>query len=498
MYTRGCLPCTPEKYRRISNVLVRKKGKSHSGVLVITVLTSPYPKVGNKVQRFSCQYNCYYCPNEPGQPRSYLHDEPAVLRANRNKFDPVFQFHDRAATLAMNGHPVDKIEILVLGGTWSSYPHSYQETFVRDLFYAANTFWDRQHPHRGPLSLAEEQRINETAKSKIIGLTLETRPDCINAEEIRRFRRYGCTRVQIGIQHTNDDVLRVVNRGHGHQASMDAVRMLMDCCFKVDGHFMPDLPGSTLQKDRAMLRYILASDDVRVDQMKIYPHAVVPWTVTKTWLDNGKFKPMSDDDLVKLLLEFKANVHPWIRLNRVIRDIPGHYISGGNSVTNLRQHLLKTLKANGQRCDCIRCREVRLDRSAIDRAELVVRRYGAGGGTEYFISFETPNRHTIFGFLRLRISDSAGLVDRDVPDGMPYVHLDGRTRDLGKRQDARRELAFPELRHAALIRELHVYGKLQSVRKAKKRRRGTGGGTRRGFLEVANEPNLSITDSAAE
>ena len=246
-----------ETYARLQSILVKKRGKSHSGVLVITVLTSPYPKVGKKTQRFSCKFNCYYCPNEPGQPRSYLRDEPAVLRANRNQFDPILQFHDRAATLAMNGHPVDKIEILVLGGTWSSYPKSYQESFVRDLFYAANTFWDRDNPSREPKSLAEEQLENETARSKIIGLTLETRPDCIDADELRRFRRYGCTRVQLGVQHTDDAILKLVNRGHGLQATIDGMRRLMDCGYKVDAHLMPDLPGSTVQKDRDMLKYVL-------------------------------------------------------------------------------------------------------------------------------------------------------------------------------------------------------------------------------------------------
>jgi histone acetyltransferase (RNA polymerase elongator complex component) len=146
-------------------------------------------------QRFSCQWNCHYCPDEPGQPRSYLHDEPSVLRANQNEFDPVLQFTDRAATLAMNGHPVDKIELLVLGGTWASYPQAYQEEFCRDLFYAANTFYDRAKRARG--TLLEEQQRNETAMCKVIGLTLETRPDCITLDEVRRFRRYGCTRVQV-------------------------------------------------------------------------------------------------------------------------------------------------------------------------------------------------------------------------------------------------------------------------------------------------------------
>ncbi len=173
---------------RLEKLLMKKSGKSSSGVLVITVVTSPYPKVGDKVQTFSCKWDCHYCPNEPGQPRSYLHDEPSVLRANQNNFDAVLQFTDRAAVLAQNGHPVDKIEIIVLGGTWASYPHAYQEEFCRDLFYAANTFYERTKRERR--SIEEEQRINESAQCKIIGLTLETRPDTVTPDELHRFRRY--------------------------------------------------------------------------------------------------------------------------------------------------------------------------------------------------------------------------------------------------------------------------------------------------------------------
>jgi len=198
LVARGAMAACPQ----LQQLLVKKSSKSQSGVLVITVLTSPYPEFtkpgGERVkQAFSCAWNCYYCPSEPDQPKSYLHDEPAVKRANENHFDPVMQVTDRAATLAMNGHPVDKIELLVLGGTWASYPHAYQEEFVRDLFFAANTFWERTK--RAKKLLREEQDINETAQCKIIGLTLETRPDTIDAAELRRLRRYGCTRLQVGL-----------------------------------------------------------------------------------------------------------------------------------------------------------------------------------------------------------------------------------------------------------------------------------------------------------
>ncbi|RLN06766.1 hypothetical protein BBJ28_00015530 [Nothophytophthora sp. Chile5] len=412
----------------LERLLVKKAQKSQSGVLVVTVLTSPYPTVGGKKQRFSCQWNCYYCPNEPDQPRSYLHDEPSVLRANRNDFDPVLQFCDRCVTLAMNGHPVDKIELLVLGGTWASYPVEYQETFVRDLFYAANTFFNKTARDRR--SLEEEKLENETAAVKIIGITLETRPDCITPEELRRFRRYGCTRVQLGIQHTDDAILTKINRGCTTADAVHALKLLRDCCYKTDIHLMPNLPGSDPEKDRAMFEYVLHSPDLQADQWKIYPCEITPWTVIKKWYDEGKYVPYADDKLIELLMDVKAEVHPWIRLNRVIRDIPSQYILGGMDEPNLRQVIGKKMAARGTPCQCIRCREVKTDDVAIASAECVVRKYLANEGDEYFISFETPDRTKICGFARLRLSESAG-------GGV-----------------------FPELEGAALIRELHVYGQL--------------------------------------
>ncbi|KAG6976535.1 hypothetical protein JG688_00001255 [Phytophthora aleatoria] len=295
----------------LEKLLVKKAQKSQSGVLVVTVLTSPYPTVNGKKQKFSCQWNCYYCPNEPDQPRSYLHDEPSVLRANRNDFDPVLQFCDRCVTLAINGHPVDKIELLVLGGTWASYPVEYQENFIRDLFYAANTFFDREKRERH--SLEEEKLENETAAVKIIA-----------------------------------------------------------------------------------------------DQWKIYPCEITPWTVIKKWYDEGSYVPYSDDKLIELLMDVKAEVHPWIRLNRVIRDIPSQYILGGMDEPNLRQVIGNKMIERGTPCKCIRCREVKTDDAAIASAECVIREYEANEGDEYFISFETPDRSKICGFARLRLSQTSG------------------------------------------------------------------------------------------
>jgi len=376
---------------------------------------------------------CYYCPNQPGQPRSYLHDEPAVMRANNSGFDPVMQFTDRAGTLAQNGHPVDKIELLVLGGTWASYPLEYRKGFVRDLYYAANTFDQRKKRPR--LSLAAEQALNETAACKIIGLTLETRPDCVDFEELRRFRRYGCTRVQLGVQHTDDRILRRVNRGHGRAHAARAVRLLKDSGFKVDIHLMPLLPGASPAADLAMFRDVLLSPDLQVDQWKIYPCEITPWTVIKKWYDEGKYVPYSEGELIDVLTRVKAKVHPWIRLNRVIRDIPNQYIYGGGvDRPNLRQDIGKRMAELGWACQCIRCREV--GGGAAGPMELVERRYASSGGAEVFLSWETPDRATLFAFLRLRLPGPGC-----------------RT-------------PFAELAGAAYVREVHVYGQLLATEPA--------------------------------
>eukprot|EP00960_Hanusia_phi_P064309 765761-Hanusia_phi.AAC.5 len=193
--------------------------------------------------------DCHYCPNEVDEngtqllPRSYLSTEPGCKRGMANNWDCVEQFRDRVSCLRNIGHKVDKIEVLVLGGTWSYYPEDYQESFIRDIYYAANTLDLALQEVRLPLGLKEEQKINEGARYKIIGITLETRPDFITRAEIRRFRKYGCTRVQVGLQHTDDSILEIINRKCTHAQGIKAIKLLKENCFKVDIHLMPDLPG---------------------------------------------------------------------------------------------------------------------------------------------------------------------------------------------------------------------------------------------------------------
>ena len=445
--------------QQLRNLITKKKCKSNSGVLVITLLTSAHPEYideeGNvKTARFSCKHDCAYCPNEPAhegnnwvaQPRSYLYSEPAVLRANANDFDAIKQMNSRISTLVNMGHIPDKLEIIVLGGTWCEYPRNYQDRFITEIYYSANIYFDSE-PKRPMKTLEEEIEINETAIIHIIGLTLETRPDTINIEEIANFRRYNCTRVQLGVQHTNNKVLQKINRGHTIECAYDAIKLLKNNCYKVDIHIMPNLPGSSYEIDRIMLEEVLYDQRIQVDQYKIYPTAIVPFTRIKKWFDEGTYIPYDDMLLYELIKEFKKNVQKYKRLNRIIRDIPGHYIEGGYSTkfVNMRQLLQDDMRTNNWGCKCIRCREIKGNvLSSLDNIKLNIEIYRASDCDEYHISFDTDcDKNYLIGFLRLRLSGLNGL--------------------SGDKDTTMSSQVLPCIKGCALIRELHVYSNLNSV-----------------------------------
>ena len=439
-----------EKIKAIFRI---KKGKSHSGIISITIFTSATPSYfeNNKEikQDFSCKWNCAYCPNEPGQPRSYLKGEPGVLRANQNAFICKDQMWDRMKCLYAIGHDIDKLEVLVLGGTWESYPEQYRYEFIRDIYYSANVFWD--DPRRPPLSLEEEKVINKTTACKVIGLTLETRPDTITPAAIKLFRYYGCTRIQLGIQHIDNDVLDKIKRQCTTQETIKAIRMLKDCGYKIDGHWMPNLPGSSINKDDEMLNnqllgviskkyhdskqyhhyeeYQLRNPDLQLDQWKVYPCTIVPFTDIEKWYKEGHYIRYSQESMTNMLLKMKTLMFPWIRINRIIRDIPYDYVYTTEYNSNMRQDLTTILEKEIYKCNCIRCREVKsIKRFDISKIKSVIRKYNASDGYEYFISFEDKTLKTLYGFIRLRLTQ--------------YPRND----------------IFPELYGAAMIRELHVYG----------------------------------------
>lgn len=456
---------TIEDEAYLRSVLQIKPGKSHSGIISVTVFTSAYPeyidpKTGeHKKQDFSCKWSCSYCPSEPNMPRSYLKGEPGVMRATRSNFDCITQMFDRMKALYLCGHECDKLEVLVLGGTWTSYPIPYREQFIRDIYYAANTFFDMFADNsliREKLSLTEEKAINKTARSKVIGLTLETRPDTITAKELKLLRYYGCTRVQLGIQHIDNDVLKKINRMCKTETAIKGIKLLKDAGYKIDGHFMPNLPGSTIEKDRRMMLdqllgivkyarnddidnkiinevYDLTNEHIQLDQWKVYPTTIVPFTDIEKWYKSGEYVPYDMEQMKEMLFEMKVKVFPWIRLNRVVRDIPDDYSFLTTYRSNLRQDIITELQKQGKYCYDIRNREVKTQTFNPEDMFMVIRQYNGSEGTEYFISFESQDNKVLYGFIRLRLTTNQPIN------------------------------IFPELEGCALIRELHVYGKLQPV-----------------------------------
>ncbi len=446
---------------------IRNETRTTSGITQITVLTSPRPNG----QDFTCEHNCYYCPNEPAhegnnwtpQPRSYLFNEPAVRRANENKFDAANQVWNRATGLELCGLPVDKVEMYILGGTWGSYPIDYRIEFVRDLYYAANTYYNtKDYNMRERLSLEEEIYINQTADVRIIGLTMETRPDHITADEIKLLRRMNCTRVQIGVQHLDYEILKKINRGCYYDDVKRGIYNLLNCGFKIEIHLMFDLPFSSPSKDKELinqlfsksnnLEYNFADSNITFDEAKYYPFQSVDWTVTKQWEDKGEYLHYSHEDLIDVLIYAKTMTPPSVRLARVIRDIPVSYVYAGNNVPNLRQLLEDDMKKRNLVCKCIRCREVRTKKTDINNVIMNVRHYEASEGNEYFISIESPDKSIIYGFCRLRLSKNMGWIKsggyKQLSDGYKQLSDDDNIN------------LFPYLNNIAMIRELHVYGNM--------------------------------------
>ena len=440
---------TLQKNILLEKLLCKKPSRSISGISSITLVMSPFPNG----QSFSCKHNCYYCPNEPAhkgnnyqaQPRSYLYHEPAVRRANRNNFQAFEQMIDRMDTLFINGHTIDKLEIIVEGGTYTEYPMEYLNDFNRDTYYAANTYFDK-NPKRNKLSLDEEVFINRSAKVHIIGICIETRPDAISRDWIVHFRRCGVTRIQLGVQSTHNHILKKINRGHTIECAVEVMEYLRNLCFKIDIHIMPDLPFTTPELDKQMFDFTY--NVLLPDQIKVYPCAVVPWTIIEKWYNQGKWKPYEPEVLKEVMDYGMKNCPDWIRLPRVIRDIPGVYIQAGNSMTNLRQ----TLEISRD----IRTREIERHSEYYSKpAKIFVDCYNHNKNTglkDYFISYESTDKVALFGFIRLRL---------------PTKNTELKDQDL-----------FPVLKNKALIRELHVYGYNTSVGNEAKASQHRGIGTK--------------------
>jgi elongator complex protein 3 len=404
--------------QNLEKLLLKRGIRTLSGVAVITVLTKPYP----------CPGQCIYCPTESDMPKSYLKNEPAAARAYLTKFDPFKQVKVRLEALKTNGHATDKIELIVLGGSWSAYPKSYQTWFIKRCFDALN--------EKANKNLALAQRLNEKAKHRCVGLTLETRPDFITTQEIKRVRNLGCTRMELGVQSIYDPILKLNKRGQTVKQTIKATKLLKEAGFKVMYHLMPNLPGSTLKKDLAMFKEIFKNPDFQPDLLKIYPCVVTKNSALYRWYQQGKFKPYSPKQLKQLIIAIKRQIPYYVRITRLIRDIPAESIIAGNKITNLRQLIAKDFKG----CKCIRCREAGhqtlnskseiLNPKQLKNLRIKIQKYKASDGIEYFLSYESKDRKILYAFLRLRVND-------DINNNF-----------------------LPELRGAALIRELHTYGEL--------------------------------------
>ncbi|MCK4554332.1 tRNA uridine(34) 5-carboxymethylaminomethyl modification radical SAM/GNAT enzyme Elp3 [Candidatus Parcubacteria bacterium] len=431
----------------LRRILRKRAIRTMSGIAPVAVLTKPYP----------CPGKCAYCPTEKNVPQSYLSNEPAVMRAIRCNYDPYLQMQMRLRALEANGHEPTKIELIVIGGTWSVLPEKYKHWFISECFRGANEFNNKipnlksQIPNKSQITnskpqinklkrqLSKEQKKNEKAKYKIVGLTLETRPDYISEKELLEMRGLGCTRVEIGVQAIDDKILKLNKRGHGVDEITQATKLLKNYGFKITYHIMPGLPGTTPAKDLKMFKQIFKDERFQPDQIKFYPTVVTKGSLLYKWWKQEKYKPYSDKILRKLIVDCKKIVPPYVRIIRLIRDIPSESIIAGNMITNLRQ----IMKDKGVKCNCIRCRECRneaLPHST--RPTLRKIQYNASGGEEYFISYESKDGKILYGFCRLRLPQ-----DTKCPIG---------------------HLVSTRLQSTAIIRELHIYGELVPVGKNKK------------------------------
>ncbi|MCR4394314.1 MAG: tRNA uridine(34) 5-carboxymethylaminomethyl modification radical SAM/GNAT enzyme Elp3 [Dehalococcoidales bacterium] len=391
---------------------MKKSTRTISGITPVAVMTKPS----------GCPGRCVYCPTFSATPQSYTPESPAVLRAKECGYDAKKQVQLRLKTLAEMGHPTDKIELIIMGGTFLAMTVDYQYQFIKDCFDALNGTDSKD--------LKEAKRINETAGHRCTGLCIETRPDFCRQEEINRMLEYGTTRVELGVQMLSDEIYQIVKRGHTVEDVVKATALLRRNALKVHYHWMPGLPGSSPEEDLRLSELLFSDERFRPDGLKIYPTMVVEGTELEKWFREGKYQPYADEVMMDLIARIKARIPKYVRISRVLRDIPPKFIVGGLR-DSLRDPVKRRLQEMGLECKCIRCREYgfRLrDHQEIGDPTLTRLEYSASGGKEIFLSFEDAYE-TLFGLLRLRIQEE------------PAPAL---VKEIGT--------------VSALVRELHVFG----------------------------------------
>ena len=428
---------------RFMRTLQMKPRRTASGVATITVITKPWP----------CANDCVYCPNDARMPKSYLSDEPACQRAERCEFDPYLQVASRLRTLQQMGHATDKLELIVLGGTWFDYPSEYRTWFVCRLFEACNDDDEKreaalEHPescgleearlvasveagsNSWPEHLEQVHSTNETAEHRVVGLVVETRPDTVTAERLRELRALGCTKVQLGVQSVDPDILAA----NGRRETPDTIRRAFELArlfgFKTHAHIMLNLLGATPEGDKGSYRSFVEDEAYRPDEVKLYPCALVAGTKLVRHYEDGTWHPYTEDELVDVLCADMVATPPYMRVSRMIRDISAKDILAGNKKTNLRQLVDAKLEAADAHVDEIRFREVGTDEVDLESLVLDEVAYETTATTEHFLQWTTPEGK-IAGFLRLSLPHRAAL---------------------------KRYEGLPIAPGEAMIREVHVYG----------------------------------------
>jgi len=417
----------PEEKLKLLEVLRRKITRTISGVSVIAAMTKPYPCPQSEP--------CAYCPGGPpqGVPQSYTGFEPAAMRGLQNKFDPYLQVKGRIEQLKAIGHKVDKIELIIMGGTFPAMPLDYQTWFVQRSLDAIT--------EKESASLEEAKKNAETSRIRNVGITVETRPDWAKEKHVTTMLNMGVTRVELGIQNPDDGIYVLVGRTHTVKDVIDATRIAKDAGLKIVYHLMPGLPGSNPKKDLEAYKKVLENPDFKPDMIKIYPCLVLKGTKAYEWYCKGTYEPYTTETAANLILEIKKNIPPWIRIMRVQRDIPAQLIVAGVNRSNLRQLVQQKLAEQHLRCRCIRCREVghRMATEKVkpkaDRIKVLTINYAASEGEEIFISVEDPEDDVLIGYLRLRIPS--------VKAHRPEI----------------------KAKSCSIVRELHVYGPLVPVGK---------------------------------